>query len=152
MVERWRAHAQNGVERCPLVRPAIRAGKAKGGSAGPSVGQTASETFVKVHQHALAFVVAFFMFGTPGAPGLTAVEEVADVSAGIGGCAYALVPAGTSGTCRTPTTSTTSCALHPQWPVCGRSDRHGSGGYGRLGRSAKRRGFPSLAIARLVPA
>ena len=32
------------------------------------------------------------MFGTPSAPGLTAVEEVADVSVGVGGCAYAYGP------------------------------------------------------------
>ena len=32
------------------------------------------------------------MFGTPSAPGVTVVEEVAHVSVGVGGCAYAYAP------------------------------------------------------------
>ena len=67
--------------------------KNNGGSAGPSVwGNSKMRHFFKYISTPLAFVLAFFMFGTPSAPGLTAVEEVADVSVGVGGCAYAYGP------------------------------------------------------------
>ena len=49
---------------------------------------------VKYISTSLAFVIAFFMFGTPSAPGVTVVEEVASVETGVGGCAYAYNPGG----------------------------------------------------------
>ena len=40
----------------------------------------------------LAFAAVFLLFGTPSAPGVAAVEAVAGVSAGVGGCAMAYGP------------------------------------------------------------
>ena len=37
----------------------------------------------------VAFVLAFLLVGTPSAPAVVAVEAVADVSSGVGGCAAA---------------------------------------------------------------
>ena len=40
----------------------------------------------------MALVVAFLLFGAPSAPGVTAVEAVADVAVDVGGCAVAYAP------------------------------------------------------------
>ena len=39
-----------------------------------------------------AFAMAFFLFGSPSAPAVTVLDDVADLSLGVGGCASAYAP------------------------------------------------------------